>query len=409
MTKKKKVDVGFVSRINQAQYGGTPASRTLRYPSRIPIGSARPVPFAPAPAPAPRHGACSRHVPHAAPGPEAVSGKAPATTNRPRSSPRPTSGIWIPPSPSDVRPAASGSRRGSLGWLDRRGPRPSVSRPFHASRWHVGPATAHGGHETPATRVPSPRDQPRQARSSLCGRGGAHGGDSGNAASRGPWTSDRRAGAHPRARKAKAFSYENPLSGGGYWIPFRRRAPAREAVKRKLSRKEELGCHFTVAYSYGHHRGPINSRPLPRLHVLPDEPDPLTSGPRPCLELLLLGLSACVEPLVSGRIRPLKSPHPPVSFLLFSPAPPPHRFPAPPPISARAGERGPPPSQPARVGPVLPQQNPSAAADAAAAQAPRLIVTPSQFKWLTLPCSSAAAAALCYCQSPEALYPRVGQ
>jgi len=52
------------------------SSGTLRCPLRIPIYRIRPVPFA-KPA-TPRHGACSRHVPHAAPGPEAVSGKAPA-------------------------------------------------------------------------------------------------------------------------------------------------------------------------------------------------------------------------------------------------------------------------------------------------------------------------------------------
>lgn len=85
-----------------------------------------------------RHGACSRHVPHAAPGPEAVSGKAPAAaTNpaRPRSSP--------PRAPPRLRnldpsgPTTSGSRRGSslgLARSARIGTRPIVSSLFPCLR-----------------------------------------------------------------------------------------------------------------------------------------------------------------------------------------------------------------------------------------------------------------------------------
>ena len=129
------------------------------------------------------------------------------------------------------------------------------------------------------------------------------------------------------------------------------------------------------------HRGPIYSRPLPRLHVLADGPGTPTCGDGLRLELLLTGPAAGAEPSVSETSRPLKSLHPPVSFLLFSPAPPQHRFPAPPPppISVHAGERGP------------LARHPVSHQAAAAASVPSLHAPPSlgpqsfHRRWLRLP------------------------
>jgi hypothetical protein len=53
------------------------------------------------------------------------------------------------------------------------------------------------------------------------------------------------------------------------------------------------------------HHGPINSRPLPRLHVLADGPGTPTCGDTLRLDLLLTGPAAGVEPPVSETSRPL--------------------------------------------------------------------------------------------------------